>query len=139
MEIKGLNPGAKDELEMRVRERTAELVKINEELEAEIAARKEAENRINANNALLKLFSKSFSRKEYLDEVGELIHKWSDCRCMGIRILDEYGNIPYESYLGFSQEFWESENWLSTKKDRCACVRVITEKPETQDASVLTP
>lgn len=130
---------ATEELENRIRERTVELMKINEELEAEIAEHKKAEDRITTHNTLLQLFSHSFSRKEYLDKVQELIRKWSGCRCAGLRILDKSGNIPYESYTGFSHEFWESENCLSVKKDQCACVRVVLEKPDPQDLPVMTP
>lgn len=98
-----------------------------------------AENQIILNNALLKLFSEAFSRKDYLDSVVILLRGWTDCRCIGIRMLDEHGNIPYESYTGFSKEFWEMENFLSVNNDQCACIRVITEKPDPQDKAVLTP
>lgn len=128
----------RDELEVRVKERTKELANVNEELRAEIAERSQAESRINATNALLKLSVKKSSRREYLDSVVKLISDWSGCRCVGIRVLDGYGNIPYESYVGFSNEFWESENWLSLKKDQCACIRVILEKLEPQDLPVVT-
>ncbi len=121
-----------------VGERTAALKSVNKELQREILERKGIESRITANNALLKLFSQTFSRKEYLAEVVKLISEWSDCKCAGIRILDEHGNIPYESYVGFSQEFWESENFLSIEKDQCACIRVFTENPEPQDSSSMS-
>ncbi|MCJ7784464.1 MAG: sensor histidine kinase, partial [Desulfobacterales bacterium] len=47
--------------------------------------------------------------------------------------------IPYESYVGFSQEFWERENWISIHKDSCACIRVVTRNPDPQDLSSMTP
>lgn len=130
---------ARDELEIRVEERTTELAKVNEELQIEVTERKQAENYINATNALLKLFIRKSSRKEYLDSVVELIRNWSGCRCVGIRVLDTYGNIPFESYVGYSQEFWESENWLSIQEHQCACIRVILERPEPQDFPAVTP
>ncbi|KAF0143306.1 MAG: Sensory box histidine kinase/response regulator [Nitrospirae bacterium] len=101
--------------------------------------RLEAESQIILNNSLLKLFSETFTRKEYLDSIIILLREWSSCRCIGIRMLDEHGNIPYESYTGFSKEFWEIENFLSINNDQCACIRVITEKPDPQDKAVLTP
>ena len=82
---------------------------------------------------------KSPYRREYLNAVVELLQSWSGCRCVGIRVLDKQGFIPYESYTGFSQEFWESENWLSIKRDQCACIRVITGNPDPQDSSMMTP
>ena len=129
----------RDELEIRVRQRTAELAEINEALQMKIVERKEIENRLKATNDLLNLFPKKSSRKEYLDAVIDLLRTWSQCRCVGIRILLEKGQIPYESYVGFSQEFWESENWLSVKNDQCVCIRIISGNPEPQDAPFMTP
>jgi len=129
----------RDELEIRVRQRTAELAEINEALQMKIVERKEIENRLKATNDLLNLFPKKSSRKEYLDAVVNLLRTWSQCRCVGIRILLEKGQIPYESYVGFSQEFWESENWLSVKNDQCVCIRIISGNPEPQDAPFMTP
>ena len=90
-------------------------------------------------HSLLELFARKSSRREYLGEVVKLLCDWSDCDCGGIRVLDEYGNIPYEAYRGFSREFWESENHLSLHHDQCACTRVISENPDPQDLQVMTP
>jgi PAS domain S-box-containing protein len=54
-------------------------------------------------------------------------------------VADGRGYIPYESYTGFSQEFWQLENMLSLNKDMCACIRTVTGQFDPQDASVLTP
>ncbi len=105
----------------------------------DVTERMEMQKRTEATNALLNLFVKKSTRKEYLDSVIELIQPWSGCRCMGIRILNEKDYIPYESYVGFSQEFWESENLLSLKYDQCACIRVVTGNPDSQDRPVMTP
>jgi hypothetical protein len=69
----------------------------------------------------------------------ELIHDWSNCHCVGIRVLNTYGNVPFESYIGYSKKFWDSENWLSMQEDQCACIRVIQGKPEPQDLPAITP
>ncbi|OGP92339.1 MAG: hypothetical protein A2156_14745 [Deltaproteobacteria bacterium RBG_16_48_10] len=105
----------------------------------DITEHKEMENRLWATNALLSLFSKKGTRKEYFDELVSLIQRWVGCCCVGIRALDKKGFIPYESYLGFSREFWDSENWLSIDQHQCACIRVVTGKPDPQDAPVMTP
>jgi PAS domain S-box-containing protein len=105
----------------------------------DITVRKGLQRRIEATNALLNLFVTKSTRKEYLDSVIELIQPWSGCRCVGIRILNEKDYIPYESYVGFNQEFWESENLLSVKYDQCACIRVVTGNPDPQDRPVMTP
>ena len=97
------------------------------------------EDRIKATNDLLKFFAVSSSRKDYIGSVIELLQEWTGCCCIGIRVLDRQGNIPYESYTGFSQEFWQSENWISLKNHQCACIRVMLEKPEPQDFPAMTP
>ena len=104
----------------------------------DITRRKETENRDNVISTLLSVFSKTISHKEYCEAIVELVRQWSGCRCVGLRILDIHGNIPYESYRGFSREFWEFENMLSMEKDSCACIRVITGKSESQDLPVMT-
>jgi PAS domain S-box-containing protein len=104
----------------------------------DITERKEIEKRIEATNALLNLFVRMPSRKDYLDAALELIQNWSSCRYAGIRVLNEKDYIPYESYRGFSRQFWESENLLSVKYDQCACIRVVTGNPDPQDHPMMT-
>ena len=36
-----------------------------------------------------------------------------ECECVGIRLLDEQGNIPYEVYQGFPEEFYDKESPLT--------------------------
>jgi len=91
----------------------------------DVTERKEFQDRMLTHNTLLQLFSHSFTRNEYLDEVVNLVAKWSGSRCVGIRILEKNGSIPYGAYRGFSREFWEMENRVSLHHDQCACVRII--------------
>ncbi len=98
-----------------------------------------AEDLFEVHHFLLELFARKSARKDYLGEVIRKIAHWADCRCAGIRILDDYGNIPYEAYTGFNREFWESENHLSIHRDQCSCIRVIAEIRESQDFAHLTP
>lgn len=93
---------------------------------------------VEAMNRLLRLFAGTSSRREYLDSVVELVHQWSGCRCVGLRVLDDEGLIPYESYVGFDREFWESENWLSVERDNCICIRVIRGTPDPWDGPAMT-
>jgi PAS domain S-box-containing protein len=105
----------------------------------DITVRKGLQRHIEATNALLNLFVKMRTRKDYLDGVLELVQNWCGCRCAGIRVLDSHGNIPYETYVGFSREFWESENWLSIREHQCACIRVILGEIDPQEAGMVTP
>jgi len=104
----------------------------------DITDRKKIENRIRLTNYLLELFAQKPTRKEYLDSVVEAIRDWSQCQCAGIRLTNSDGFIPYESSIGFSEEFLSLENELSISKDSCACVRAITQLLEPQDMAITT-
>ncbi len=96
-------------------------------------------DRLQATYALLDLFAKKRSRKDYLEAVLDLILSWSGCACGGIRVLRDERRIPYECYRGFSRAFWESENGLSLFRDQCACTRIFHGRPTPRDLSLMTP
>jgi PAS domain S-box-containing protein len=96
------------------------------------------EKRSRITNVLLELFSQKSARKEYLDSVVRAVRDWSGCQCVGIRLTNSEGLIPYESQIGFTKDFLAIESVLSLKTDTCACMRVITQKPEPQDVLVMT-
>jgi PAS domain S-box-containing protein len=104
----------------------------------DVTQRKLAEIRSNVTNILLELFAKKTSRKEYLDSVVRVISDWSGCRCVGIRLLNSEGYIPYAAYVGFPEEFLKQENMLSIETDACACIRVITGEAKPPDAAAMT-
>ena len=129
---------SRDELETRVQERTVELIETNKQLEAEVRNREKIEEIVQARNQLLQAMANALSRQKYLDDVVRLIQEWSSCRYVGIRLLNKSGSIPYESYAGFSKEFWELENDIILGKDSCVCTRVVTGKSETPDTRHMT-
>ncbi len=104
----------------------------------DVTEKERAEEARRDTNTLLELFARKTERKEYLEAVVDLIHRWSNCQNVGIRILDRQGNIPYDAYRGFSPDFGASENWLSLDKDQCACIRVIQGNPDPQDLPLMT-
>ena len=75
--------------------------------------------------AILETISQSRHINVYLERLAEHVKNYSGCRCVGIRLLDDDGNIPYASYTGFSREFYENENHLCIESDKCMCVNVI--------------
>lgn len=109
-----------------------------EQLDSNSSSSEQAESLKDAANALLKLYITKSSREEYLGSVAKLICRWSGCRCAGIRVLDNYGNIPFRSSVGYSQEFLESENLLSLNKDQCICTRLMLGNSDPQDWPVMT-
>ncbi len=104
----------------------------------DITKRKQAEERDNLTKILLELFVQKTSMKEYLDSVVNVIQTWSGCRCVGIRLINANNQIPYESYVGFNEEFLLAENKLSLSKDDCVCIRVATHKCDSQEIHLTT-
>jgi PAS domain S-box-containing protein len=104
----------------------------------DITERKSAQVRKDVTSSLLDLFVKTTSRKEYLDSVVEVVRDWSGCRCVGIRLVNSDDCIPYESHVGFGEEFMSMENMLSLNTDFCVCIRVVTRDGESSDTKVMT-
>jgi PAS domain S-box-containing protein len=104
----------------------------------DVTEHERTERRKDVTNSLLALFAQKTTRKEYLDSVVEIIRDWSDCKCVGIRITNNDGHIPYESSVGFSEEFLSLENNLCLHKDACVCIRVITQTPEPEEDDFMT-
>lgn len=114
--------------------RTARLVLAND-----ITERHRAEQQVQATNALLALAAQKPTPQDYLHGVVEWFRDYTGCQCVGIRLLDEHGHIPYEAYVGFSQEFWAQENTIVVGRDHCLCTRVITETPSALEMPAITP
>ena len=94
----------------------------------DITESKDAEKRQNVTNTQLELFARKSSRKAYLDSSVEVIRNWSGCELVGIRIKDENENIPYESHIGFDEEFLALESPLNLQRDKCVCIRAMLNK-----------
>jgi PAS domain S-box-containing protein len=104
----------------------------------DITEQERAESRQNVTKSLLELFAREDSRKAYLDSAVKIVRDWSGCEFVGIRIRDDKGNIPYESYVGFDNDFLALENALNLDRDNCLCIRTILEKPEKQEQKFIT-
>jgi PAS domain S-box-containing protein len=96
-------------------------------------------DRNDATRELLHLFVTATTRKGYLDGVRDLLCRWTGCMCVGIRLIDPKNQIPYESYCGFDQAFWEQENCLSLDRDQCVCIRVVKGVTEPEDLPYISP
>ena len=105
----------------------------------DITERKEAERRRDLTSALAALFAHKDSTSEYLRSVVELIRQWSGSEALGIRLVNDAKEIPYESWAGFEPGFIELENHLSLQRDACCCIRAITQAAEQPDRALLTP
>ncbi len=81
---------------------------------------------------ILETLSQSQCMDVYLRQLVQHLRTYSGCCCVGIRLLDDEGNIPYISYIGFSEKFYENESPLCIKSDNCMCINVIKDdtKPD---------
>ena len=62
---------------------------------------------------ILETLSRSRHMNEYLEQLVEHVRNYAGCCCIGIRLLDDDGNIPYTSYTGFSRDFSDGSNSVS--------------------------
>jgi two-component sensor histidine kinase len=85
----------------------------------------QAENSLKTSHRFLEIANRHTEMIPLLKEFVAEVKKLSDCDAVGIRLLGEEGNIPYQAYEGFSQRFYESESPLSIKSDQCMCINVI--------------
>jgi len=104
----------------------------------DITEHKKTERRDQMITTLLALFVRKSSRKEYLDAVVKVLQQASDCRCIGIRIRDDKGRIPYASSIGFPRRFMETENDLVMGRDACICTRVLADAPDQRGLAYVT-
>ena len=91
----------------------------------ESSERKRAEADLQVSHRFLEIANRHKEMTPLLNEFVVEVQKFTQCAAVGIRILDEEGNIPYQAYNGFSQRFYESESPLSIKSDQCMCINVV--------------
>lgn len=96
----------------------------------DITQRKETEAALSLSRRVLEISNRQVLRKPMLEEVVDVIRDFTGCEAVGIRLLDEQGNIPYQHYVGFSRKFYETESALSIKNDQCMCINVVMGKTD---------
>jgi two-component system, NarL family, sensor histidine kinase UhpB len=87
--------------------------------------RRHAQDALEISHRLLQMANRCVAVDPLLNEIIGEIQNDTGCAAVGIRLLDENGNIPYQGYTGFSDEFYRLESPLSVKSDRCMCINVI--------------
>ena len=83
------------------------------------------ESDIRISHRFLEIANRHTEMTPLLNEFVSEIQKMTGCEAVGIRVLDENGNIPYQVYTGFSKKFYELESPLSINCDPCMCINVI--------------
>lgn len=91
----------------------------------DITERRRAEADLKTSLRFLEIVHRQTEIKPLLKDFVSEIKAYTGCEAVGIRVLDAAGGIPYLVYEGFSKRFYELENPLSIKSDRCMCINVI--------------
>lgn len=106
----------------------------------DITRQKQAEKHIAGVAALLESFATKSSRQHYLKAVTALLADWCECECVGVRLLDKRGRLPYIAHRGFSKEFLKNEGSLClVPEGGCACVRLLMRRPRAGDENYSSP
>ncbi len=104
----------------------------------DITERRDTQKRTEVTNALLKLFTDTITRREYLYAVCGLLRDWSGCKSVGVRIANPDNEAPLEACHGYDETFLKQENKLSLARNHCICTRIIAGKPESSDLRSMT-
>ena len=91
----------------------------------DITERKKAEEALQVSHHFLEIANWHTEMPSLLQEFAVEVQNFTGAAAVGLRILGEEGNIPYQAYEGFSREFYDLESPLSTKSDQCMCINVI--------------
>jgi signal transduction histidine kinase/FixJ family two-component response regulator len=91
----------------------------------DISRRKRAEEALTVTQRFLKIANQNSVLDPLLQAFVREIKIHVDCHAVGIRLLNEGGNLPYQAHIGFDQRFYELESPLSICSDQCMCIHVI--------------
>ena len=104
----------------------------------DITERRDTQKRTEIMNALLKLFTDAFTRREYLNSVCGLLRHWTGCNNVGVRVALADNKELFEACDGYDEAFLMQERELSLAKDHCICMRIVKGKPKTSDLPSMT-
>lgn len=106
----------------------------------DLTHQKRTERHLEGVAALLRIFATKSSRRDYLKAVARFLASWCSCRCVGIRLLNENGQLPFVAQVGFRSSFVRQENGsLLSAGAGCACFRVLSGRPRPCDEAWRSP
>jgi PAS domain S-box-containing protein len=91
----------------------------------DVTDQRQIEQALWAAHHFLKITNRNEDMSSMLKEFVTEVKHFSGCSTVGLRVLDNKGNIPYQAYEGFCQSFYEIESPLSINTDHCMCVDII--------------
>ena len=112
----------REHLEMQVKERTKELSRVNEQLQRDIAARKEMEDRKRLAMQILEMLNEPGVRTDLVGDILNLIKEFTGSDAAGIRIR-EGEDFPYYETRGFAEDFIAREKYLCARNGAGEIIR----------------
>ncbi len=109
---------------------TRDLHKANFELRETVSLQRKTEQALQASHGFLEAANRHTEMAPLLKEFVSRVKELSGCEAVGMRILDEEGNIPYEDATGFPPRFHRIESRLSIRRHECMCINVIKGKAD---------
>lgn len=91
---------------------------------------KKTEEALQASHRFLEVANRHTEMEPLLKDFVSQVKDLSGCEAVGMRILDDEGNIPYEDAVGFPPQFHRIESRLSIRRDECMCINVIKGKAD---------
>ena len=112
---------------------SAKIISLNNRLHLlsviqDISDLKETEKKQQASHSFLQISNRHLEMTPLLKEFVAEIQSLSGCEAVGMRILDQYGNIPFVAYTGFSRDFYDAEMPLSVRNGDSTCIQVVCKK-----------
>jgi signal transduction histidine kinase len=104
---------------------TRDLHKSNFDLNKSLTLQRQTESALQASHRFLEAANRHTEMAPLLKEFVSQVKGLSGCEAVGMRILDQDGNIPYEDAIGFPARFHQVESRLSIRRDECMCINVV--------------
>jgi PAS domain S-box-containing protein len=104
----------------------------------DITERRDTQEHAKILNEILKLFTESLSRGEYLESVCDKLRHWTGCSHVGVRIARPDNTAPFDVCDGYDEVFLKQERELSLADNQCICSRVITGTSASSDLAAMT-
>lgn len=92
---------------------------------SDVTARREVEQRLRLTNQLLGISNRHTEVGLLLQDCAEAVKSFTGAGAVGVRLMDDQGQVPYLANRGFSDEFLGKESPLSIHSHHCMCINVI--------------
>jgi len=88
---------------------------------------KKTSRKLKFSNKFLQLANRHKKMELLLNEFIAETKRLTDCSAIGIRMLDEQGNLPFKANVGWDKKFCKSDNPFSAKAEKCMCMEILSQ------------